>query len=95
VGDFLILKAIRESQGIAIAVSDEKMLQHSGTLARFTGIFPAPEGGACLAAQIQLLEEGWIKENESVVLFNTGILSVGSFLSKIGTGLKYVNCWKP
>jgi len=47
-----------------------------------TGIFPAPEGAACLAAQVRLLEDGWIKPEESVVLFNTG------------TGLKYAHLWK-
>jgi threonine synthase len=37
-----------------------------------TGIFPAPEGAACLVAQMKLLESGWIKQEDKVVLFNTG-----------------------
>jgi threonine synthase len=50
-------------------------------MGKATGIFPAPEGAACLAAQIHLLEAGWIKPDETVVLFNTG------------TGLKYAHLW--
>jgi threonine synthase len=46
-----------------------------------TGVFAAPEGSACLAAQVHLLAQGWIKPDESVVLFNTG------------TGLKYAHVW--
>jgi threonine synthase len=81
VGDFLILQAIRASQGIAIAVSDAEMLEHAETMGRHTGIFPAPEGAACLAAQIRLLASGWIQPDETVILFNTG------------TGLKYAHLW--
>lgn len=81
VGDFLIMQALRESGGTAIAVTDEEMLRYTQTMGKFTGIFPAPEGAACLAAQIHLLEQGWIKPDERVVLFNTG------------TGLKYAHLW--
>lgn len=77
VGDFLILRAIRESGGTAVAVDDADMIKYTQLMGRTTGIFPAPEGAACLAAQIHLLEQGWIKSDEVVVLFNTG------------TGLKY------
>lgn len=81
VGDFLILQALRASHGTAIAVTDEEMLTHARTMGKLTGIFPAPEGAACLAAQIRLLEMGWIKPDETVVLFNTG------------SGLKYAHLW--
>lgn len=81
VGDFLILRALRESQGTAIAVTDEEMLSYAKVMGQHTGIFPAPEGAACLAAQVRLLEMGWIKPDESVVLFNTG------------SGLKYAHLW--
>ena len=81
VGDFLILNAIRQSGGTAIAVPDEEMIALAYTMGQHTGIFPAPEGSACLAAQIRLLKSGWIKSDESVVLFNTG------------TGLKYAHIW--
>lgn len=81
VGDFLILRALRESGGTAIAVSDQEMLDYARVMGSHTGIFPAPEGAACLAAQVSLLEEGWIGPDETVVLFNTG------------TGLKYAHLW--
>ena len=72
VGDFLILKALYESDGIAVAVSDEELIEYSNIMARHTGIFPAPEGGATLAALQKLKEEQWVEEDEKVVLFNTG-----------------------
>jgi threonine synthase len=82
VGDFLMLRAIRESGGTALAVDDAEMLEYGGVIGSLTGIFPAPEGAACLAAQIRLLAQGWIKPDETVVLFNTG------------TGLKYAHLWQ-
>lgn len=81
VGDFLMLRTLRESGGTAVAVSDEELLECTGIIGKYTGIFPAPEGGACLAAQVRLLRSGWIKPDEQVVLFNTG------------TGLKYAHLW--
>jgi threonine synthase len=81
VGDFLILRALRESQGIAIAVPDAELLDFATIMGATTGVFPAPEGAACLAAQARLLESGWIAPEETVVLFNTG------------TGLKYAHLW--
>ena len=54
VGDFLMLRALRESGGTAVAVSDEALVAHSHTIAAHTGIFPAPEGGATLAALLDL-----------------------------------------
>lgn len=81
VGDFLILRAIRASGGIAVTVTDDEMLHYTRMMGRLSGVFPAPEGAATLAAQIHLLEQGWIKRNERVVLFNTG------------SGLKYAHLW--
>jgi threonine synthase len=81
IGDFLILRAVRASGGTALAVSDAEMLAAADQIGALTGIFPAPEGGACLAAQQHLLASGWIAPNETVVLFNTG------------TGLKYAHLW--
>ena len=77
VGDFLILQALRESEGTAVAVPDAEMLTALTTLAAGTGVCPAPEGAAAFAATVRLAAEGWIRPEESVVLFNTG------------TGLKY------
>ena len=79
IGDFLILDALRQSHGTAIAVSDDEMLRYAAMMGRLTGIFPAPEGAACLAAQVALLEQGWMGADEEVVRFNTG------------SGLKYAH----
>ena len=72
IGDFLILDAIRESGGTAIAVTDDELLDGARELARTTGIFASPEGGACVPALRKLLARGEVKPNEKVVLFNTG-----------------------
>ena len=72
IGDFLILDALRESKGTAIAVSDEELLAGSRQLARTEGIFASPEGGACVPALRRLIDRGEIEKNERVVLFNTG-----------------------
>ena len=78
VGDFLILKAVRDSNGAAVAVSDDAMAEHVQQMGKLTGIFAAPEGGATAAAVPLLLERGYISSDEEIVLFNTG------------SGLKYV-----
>lgn len=77
--DHLILQDIYDSQGIAIAVSDEAILESQGQLARAEGIFAAPEGAATLAALKQLMVQGWVQPEERIVLFNTG------------SGLKYLD----
>ncbi len=77
VGDFLMLRAIRESGGTAIAVSDADLLEGVRELARWQGVYACPEGGAVWKAAERLLADGWIEPHERVVLFNTG------------TGLKY------
>ncbi len=64
-----------------VTVTDQEMLDYARVMGRYTGIFPAPEGAACLAAQVKLLEKGWIQADERVVLFNTG------------SGLKYAHLW--
>ena len=72
VGDFLILRALRESNGTAVAVSDEEMINGVKTIGRTQGLFISPEGGATYAAFKELLKSGWIGKKEKVVLFNTG-----------------------
>ena len=72
VGDFLMLRAIRESGGTAIAVSDQQMIDASKRLGRMEGISAAPEGGAALAALDVLVTSGQVREDDVVVLFNTG-----------------------
>src|SRR5215203_4712566 len=72
IGDFLILDALRESGGTAIAVTDEELIAATREIGAAEGIFCAPEGAACLPALRQLLESGEVNQRESVVLFNTG-----------------------
>jgi threonine synthase len=77
--DHLILQNIYDSQGTAIAVSDESILESQKQLARMEGIFAAPEGAATLAALKELIKQGWVHPEERIVLFNTG------------SGLKYLD----
>jgi threonine synthase len=72
IGDFLILDALRESGGTAVAVSDEALIAGARKMAELEGVFASPEGGACVPAVAQLLEAGLIRADEKVVLFNTG-----------------------
>jgi threonine synthase len=76
-GDTLILAALSESGGTAIAVSDDEMAKGQLDLARGEGVFACPEGGATLAAVRKLVATGFIAGSDRVVVFNTG------------TGLKY------
>jgi threonine synthase len=72
-GDFLVLEAVRATDGTAIAVSDTELLAEQHLLARTEGTFICPEGAACLAAARQLRESGWIGEHDEVVVLNTGM----------------------
>jgi threonine synthase len=72
IGDFLILKAIRDSGGTGVAVADEQMVRDMRLIGSHEGVSAAPEGGAALSAIRQLVETGRIKPHETVVLFNTG-----------------------
>jgi threonine synthase len=71
-GDFLVLQAVRQSKGTAIAVSDDEMLDAGAALADEEGIYAAPEGAACVAALIKLLASGFLKSTDRIVLYNTG-----------------------
>jgi len=77
--DHLILQDIYDSQGTAVAVSDESILESQKQLANLEGIFAAPEGAATLAALKELLQRGWVHPEERIILFNTG------------SGLKYLD----
>ncbi len=81
VGDFLILRALRESRGTAVAVPDRDILAGTYLMGKTQGIWPAPEGGATLAAFLELRRQGWIADGDKVVLFNTG------------NGAKYSHVW--
>ena len=77
-GDFLILRALRESHGAGIAVTEREIVAGVKEIAATEGIFAAPEGGACVAAARKLKASGHLAASDSVVLFDTG------------TGYKYV-----
>jgi threonine synthase len=72
IGDFLILQAIRESGGTAVAVDDATMIADMLEIGRLAGVSAAPEGGAALSAIKHLVAGGRIRRDETVILFNTG-----------------------
>ena len=72
VGDFLILRALRETRGVALAVSDDAMLEGVRQIAQAEGLVTAPEGGATFAALQQLLQQGSLAGSDTIVLFLTG-----------------------
>jgi threonine synthase len=76
-GDFLVLEAVYKTNGYAVTVGDDELLQAQASLASEEGTYVCPEGAATLSATVRLLKEGWIKADEKIVLLNTG------------TGLKY------
>jgi len=71
-GDRLILRAIRESNGSAAAVSEDVIAQETLRLSRMTGIDAAPEGGCALGVLEKLVRTGVVTSEAEVVLFNTG-----------------------
>ena len=83
VGDFLMLKVLRESGGTAIAVSDDELLQGVRELAQLQGNYACPEAGAVWKAAQKLVGQGWLNPEERIVLFNTG------------SGLKYNHLFPP
>ncbi len=80
--DTLILRAVRETGGTAIAVSEEDLLDGMSQLAREEGLFACPEGGATLAALRRLRASGEIAAGARVVIYDTG------------SGLKYLEAWR-
>jgi threonine synthase len=71
-GDFIVLRALRESGGIAIAVTDDEIAEGMRIAGEREGLLVCPEGGAALAATAKLRRDGWIASGERVVVFNTG-----------------------
>ncbi|HET7628108.1 MAG TPA: threonine synthase [Bacillales bacterium] len=78
-GDFLILQALKETDGCAVAVSDAELLSELQAVAAAEGAFVCPEGAAAFAAARKLRADGWIREDDQVVVLNTG------------AGIKYPN----
>jgi threonine synthase len=73
IGDYLVLKAIRESGGTAVAVSDDEIRAGQREMAREVGIYGGPESGATWAALKALRQRGFLSGEEDVVLFSTAI----------------------
>lgn len=71
-GDFLVLEALYESEGCALAVDDAELLAAQRRVAELEGAFVCPEGAALYAAARRLRESGWIRAGERVVILNTG-----------------------
>jgi len=71
-GDFLVLRILRESSGIAIDVSDERIADMMRTIGTHEGMLVCPEGAAAVAGAYALREQGFVGEHEDVVVFNTG-----------------------
>lgn len=71
-GDRLMLRALRESTGGAVAVSDDALVAAASELRLSEGVDAAPEGGAALAGAVELKRRGALQSGERVVLFNTG-----------------------
>jgi len=72
IGDFLILDALRASKGSAVSVTDEELIAATREIGASEGLFCAPEGTACLPALRKLIAAGEVKQDDRVVLFNTG-----------------------
>ncbi len=83
IGDFLILKILRQSNGGAVAVDDEEMIRVTREVGSSEGLFVSPEGAACFAALKSLCATRKIAPDERVVVFNTG------------SGIKYLDCYEP
>jgi threonine synthase len=76
-GDFIVLRALRESKGTAMAVSDAEIAEAMELAGGSEGLLLCPEGACAVAVTRELRQSGWIAESDEVVIFNTG------------TGLKY------
>jgi len=72
VGDFLMLEAVRESDGFAIAVTDEDIVASQEQVPVEDGLLLCPEGAATHAAYLQAIEAGLVNSSDRVVLFNCG-----------------------
>ena len=72
-GDFLVLQAIRETNGTAVAVPDADTLDAMSLLAGREGMWICPEGAACVAAMRMLRERDWLRAGERALILNTGI----------------------
>jgi len=93
VGDFMILDAIKESQGCAIAVDENQILAWTRQACAAEGISLCPESACCLGAIKQLAADDWLRPDEKVVVFNTG--AVQKYIEVIQTELPCINLDRP
>ncbi|HEY0565468.1 MAG TPA: threonine synthase [Terriglobales bacterium] len=77
-GDYIVLDIVRQSGGTAIAVSEEEIFASLSDWSRHEGVMLSPEGAAATAAYDKLRNDGWIRKDDRVLIFNTG------------SGLKYI-----
>src|SRR6266478_1676038 len=82
IGDYLILRILRESDGGAVAVDDKEMIRVAREVGSGEGLFISPEGAACFAALKSLCAAHKIAPEDRVVIFNTG------------SGIKYLDCYE-
>jgi threonine synthase len=82
IGDFLMLDILRKSNGCAVAINDDEMIQIVREIGSKEGLFVAPEGAACFVALKKLRASGKIDIRERVVIFNTG------------SGIKYLDVFR-
>jgi threonine synthase len=78
-----MLRALRESNGTALSVSDDEMLAEIPRVGRAEGMFFCPEAAACIAALRHLAQQRWIKPTDEILTFNTA------------SGLKYLDVLQP
>jgi threonine synthase len=81
IGDFLVLRAVRESGGTAVDVSDAEIMKGCEALASREGLFVAPEGGACIAALKKLRDCQFLRKDDRILIYNTG------------SSYKYIDVW--
>ena len=93
VGDFMILDAVRESAGTAIAVEEGRLREWMSHAVSREGIAVCPETAACVGACEQLVKSGWIRPDERVVIFNTG--AAQKYVEAITTNLPRIDLQQP
>jgi threonine synthase len=93
VGDFMILDAVRDSGGCALAVEEARIREWIELAMSCEGISVCPETAACVGAMATLVERGWIKPDERVVIFNTG--GVQKYVEAITSTLPRIDLQQP
>lgn len=89
VGDFMILDAVRQSNGTALAVPESQIVERMKTATQATGISVCPETAACFLALDQLAEQDWFDADQRVVVFNTG--AVQKYLEAMEQPLPFID----